>query len=90
MKTIDELIREKGLTPEELESHRQLIDECRAREKKIREYSEDARNNLQKLADSLTTIAQKTQLLSQAVKELIDERDNLYLRLLPEDQFYRE
>ncbi len=89
-KTIDELIREKGLTPEEIEMHRELIDECRNREQRIREYAAEARGNLEKLAESLQTVAEKTNLLASMVTNLIEERDSLYLRLLPEDQFYRE
>jgi hypothetical protein len=88
--TVEELIRSKNLTDEELELHKDLIEECRAREERISEFSRIAQLNLEKLSQSLVTLRQRAVVLGDSLKILQERADNLYLRLLPEDIFYRE
>jgi cell division protein FtsB len=90
LKTVEELIHSKNLTAEELELHKELIEECRAREARIAEYSRIAQANLEKLSQSLTTLKQRAVVLGDALKVLQERADNLYLKLLPEEIFYRE
>jgi broad-specificity NMP kinase len=90
IKTVDELIRSKNLTVEELELHKELIEECRQREQRITEFSRTAQLNLDKLSQSLVALRQRAVVLGDALKVLQERADNLYLKLLPEDMFYRE
>jgi hypothetical protein len=89
-KTVEELIRSKGLSAEELELHKELIEECRVREQRITEYSKIAQLNLEKLSQSLVTLKQRAVVLGDALRVLQDRADSLYLKLLPEEIFYRE
>jgi type II secretory pathway component PulF len=89
-KTVEELIRSKNLTDEEMELHKDLIEECRVREERITEFSKIAQLNLERLSQSLVTLRTRAVVLGDALKVLQDRADNLYLRLLPEDIFYRE
>lgn len=88
--TVEELIRSKNLTDEELELHKDLIEECRMREERIAEFSKVAQMNLEKLSQSLVTLRQRAAVLGDALKVLQERADNLYLKLLPEDIFFRE
>ena len=88
--TVDNLIRSKNLTPEELELHRDLIETCRERERQIEACAQETRRNLEKLSHSLTQISERTMSLSSALSRLLDEAETLYLRTLPEEKFYRE
>jgi hypothetical protein len=90
LKTVEELIHSKNLTAGELELHKELIEECRAREARIAEYSRIAQVNLEKLSQSLTTLKQRAVVLGDALKVLQERADNLYLKLLPEEIFYHE
>lgn len=89
-KTVEELIRSKNLTAEELELHKELIEECRVREQRITEFSKTAQLNLEKLSQSLVTLRQRAVVLGDALRVLQERADNLYLKLLPEEIFYRE
>jgi hypothetical protein len=89
-RTVEELIRSKNLTDEELELHKDLIEECRVREERISEFSRIAQLNLEKLSQSLVTLRQRAVVLGDSLKILQERADNLYLRLLPEDIFYHE
>lgn len=88
--SIEELIRSKNLTTEELELHKELIEECRVREQRITEFSKTAQLNLEKLSQSLVTLKQRAVVLGDALRVLQERADNLYLKLLPEEIFYRE
>jgi hypothetical protein len=88
--TVEELIRSKNLTDEELELHKDLIEECRMREERIEEFSKLAQMNLERLSQSLVTLRQRAVVLGDALKILQERADNLYLKLLPEDIFFRE
>jgi|WetSurMetagenome_2_1015567.scaffolds.fasta_scaffold1375097_2 hypothetical protein len=90
IKTVDELIREKSLTQEELELFGDLIEEARAREKKSVELARQTKDNLQRLSEGLGTIAERTIDLSRAMGELLDQMETLYIRSIPDEKFYRE
>ncbi len=89
-RTIDDLIKAQGLTKEELELHRELIEECRERERKIEECRRITHDNLSRLSRSLEDFSKKTIALSTALEDLLNQADNLYLRTLPQDKFFRE
>lgn len=87
---IDELIRQKKLTPEEMELHREIIEECREREKKIKEYSESAQQNLTILSREIQSIMEVTTLLKKVTHELLRKTAYLYITLLPKERFYND
>jgi hypothetical protein len=90
IKTVDDLIRAKSLTCEELELHRMIIEECREREKRIDEYRQITEENMRRLAVALKAIAEKTQTLGKALEKLVDATDSLYLKSMPSYKFFRE
>jgi len=90
IKTIDDLIKIKNLTPEEVELHRELIEECRENERKINEHCNTARENLQRMYDTLNDVSQKATEIHSAFQRLVEEAENLSLRLIPDEKFHRE
>lgn len=90
IKTVEDLIRAKNLTPEELELHRELIEECRENEKKINEYCNAARENLRKMYNTLDNVSKKAAEIHDAFERLVEETENLSLRLIPDEKFHRE
>jgi len=90
IRNIDDLIRAKNLTAEEMEMFKGMIDESREREKMVREYSQSTQENLKKLSTGLQTISDKVMVLGKALRNMTDEMDKLYLKLLPAEKFYRE
>jgi methyl-accepting chemotaxis protein len=90
IKTVDELIRAKNLTEEEMELFADLIKEARERERTSAELSRQTRANILKLSDGLNTIVEKTTYLSKAMEQLLDNMETLYIRSIPEAKFYRE
>ena len=90
VKTVDDLLREKGVTAEEQEQLRDIIEECRLREVQIKEASDAARQNIQALSDALTMIIGTFAIVGKSVDALHDEVTQLQLRMMPEEQFYRE
>jgi hypothetical protein len=89
-RTIDALLRLKGLSPQELELHRALIDECRERETTIVESSAQAQCSLQQLAEACEAATQRARALAQAIEKVLDDMEDLCLRLLPDEQFYHD
>ena len=89
-KTVDSLLREKNVTAEEEEQLREIIEECRMREAQIKEASDAARQNMEKLADTLKMVFDTFAVISNSVDELHDEVQRLQLRMIPEEHFYRE
>ena len=89
-KTVDSVLREKSVTPEEEKQLREIIEECRARESEIKKASEAARQNMEKLADTLRMIFDTFAVVSTSVDDLHDEVQRLQLRMIPEEHFYRE
>ena len=90
IKTIEDLIRAKNLTPEELELHKDLIEECRENEQKINAYCNRARDNLQRMYDALDDVSKKATEIHNAFERLVEETENLSLRLIPDEKFHRE
>ncbi len=90
VKTVDDLLREKGVTTDEEEQLRDIIEECRLREAQIKEASDAARQNIQALSDTLTMIIDTFAIVGKSVDVLHDEFARLQLRMMPEEQFYRE
>lgn len=90
IKTVDDLIKAKNLTPEEEEQLRDIIDECRKREAQILEASETARQNIEGLTKSFCVIVDTISHVGRAVDELHEEVEKLQLKMMPETQFYHE
>ncbi len=83
VKTIDDLLREKNLTPEEMERHRELIAECRARETQINEYSRASQENMRKMTAELDKLARTAEELWQEAQKLTTRVNGIYLRVTP-------
>ena len=89
-KRVDELIDIKNLSPQELELHKELIEECREREAMIEEYSAHTQDSLQQLAHACETATERAKVLAASIEKVLDEMESLCLKLLPEDQFFHE
>ncbi len=83
VKTIDDLLREKNLTPEEMERHRELIEECRARESQINEYSRASQESMRKMTDELDKLARTAEELWQEAQKLTNRVNGIYVRVTP-------
>ncbi len=90
IKTVDELIRAKNLTEEEMELFADMIEEARQREKMSAEIARQTKANLLRLEDGLNAIAEKTTDISNAMKTLLDQMEILYIKSMPDTKFYRE
>ncbi|MGD0232618.1 MAG: hypothetical protein ABSC19_20080 [Syntrophorhabdales bacterium] len=88
--TVDDLIRAKKLTPEEEEQLRDIIEECRSRERQIKEASDSARKNIEALSMVFGTIIDTIATVGRSVDELQAEVGRLQLKMMPEEQFFRE
>jgi len=83
MSKVDDLLRDKKLTSEELKLHRDLIEECRRREAAIEEISTATKENLNKLFEALSVMGKN-------LKRIGDAADNIVLITMPEGAFSRE
>jgi chromosome segregation ATPase len=83
VKTIVDLLREKNLTPEELERHRELIEECKAREAQINEYSRASQDSMKRMNDELNKLARTAEELWQEAQKLTSRVNGIYLRVTP-------
>jgi hypothetical protein len=83
VKTIDDPLREKNLTTEELERHRELIAECRVREAQISEYSRASQESMKKMNDELFKLARTAEELWQEAQKLTNRVNGIYLRVMP-------
>jgi hypothetical protein len=90
IKTVDELIRAKDLTAEEEENLKDIIEECRLRESQIKMASEEARRNLEGLSQTFSSLMNGIFNVGRAVDELQIEVEKMQLRMMPEEQFFRE
>ncbi len=90
IKTVDDLIRAKNLTPEEMEQFKDLIEEFKERERKIEENISTAKANLNQLFDTLRVIGERTVVLGKALEELLDDVGTRQLKMMPSEKFYRE
>jgi wyosine [tRNA(Phe)-imidazoG37] synthetase (radical SAM superfamily) len=83
VKTIEDLLREKNLTPEEMERHRELIEECRVREAQINEYTRASQEGMKKMTDELIKLARTAEELWQEAQKLTNRVNGIYLRATP-------
>ncbi len=90
IKTVDDLLKAKNLTPEEEDLLRDIITECRAREVQIKEVCSEARQNLESLSTNFGMIVQTIATVNREIDHLHEEVERLQLKMMPEEQFYRE
>lgn len=90
VKTVDDLLKAKNVTPEEQELLKDIIEIARANERKIREYADRMKENFSRLTKALQAMEERTFILNEALQSLIDATDTLHLRLMPSEKFYRE
>jgi phage regulator Rha-like protein len=90
IKRVDELIDIKNLSQQEMEVHKELIEECREREAMIEEYSARTQGSLQQLAQACETATERAKVLAASIEKVLDEIESLCLKLLPDDQFFHE
>jgi predicted nucleic acid-binding Zn-ribbon protein len=77
MKTVDQLVSE--WTEEERENLKDLIEECREREKKISESSKRSRENLTKINESLQSFLSSLYEIKERTEKLADDLLGIYL-----------
>jgi hypothetical protein len=90
VKTVDDLLKAKGVSGEEMEQLREVIEECRLREVRIKEASDAAWQNIRDLSEALNAIIGTFVMVSKSVDALHEEVAQLQLKMMPEEQFYRE
>jgi chromosome segregation ATPase len=83
VKTIDDLIRDKDLSAEELEQHRELIEECRAREVQLKEYSRATRESMRRMTEELDKMSRTAEELWQEAQRLSQRVNGIYLHVAP-------
>lgn len=93
MKNLEDYIA--SLTPEELELHKDLIEECVAREKTIDKAGRVMRDKLpklfavtEKMINNLSEISKSTQQLHENAKALKERQDNKLLVEIPDEEFF--
>lgn len=86
--TVRDLLREKGITPEEAEKLglTSLIEECEERERIIDENSKTTKMNLKKVFDSLETLGKNLTEIVEATEDIM----TVALKDLPESEFQHE
>jgi prefoldin subunit 5 len=89
-KTVDELLEEKNLTKEEMEALKDVIAECRERERRIEESIRALRRNLEMLVSTIDLLQRRSKSLLSSVENLRDSIETLYLLSLPKEKFYIE
>jgi hypothetical protein len=90
IKTVDDLLRTKNLTPEELELLDDVIQEARERERKGAILAEQTKANLIRLSEGFNTIVERTTDISRSIQSLLDQMETLYIKSMPDTKFYRE
>jgi len=89
-KGVETLLRLKNLTPQELELHKELIEECVSRDALIRESTLHTQSSLQQLAEACDAATKRARLLTEAIGQVLDEMESLCLKLLPDEVFYHD
>jgi len=79
MKTVDQLVSE--WTEEEREKLQDLIEECRERERAIKENSRVRKQKLTEFMDSLVSLSSVTHELKEKTEKLGDNLMGIYLHL---------
>ena len=82
IKSVEELLKELNLSTEELEMHKELIEESKEREQIIIESCEEAKNNLQKLSGVFSSVMEKLEESSQLL-------EGIELMSIPEKEFHK-
>jgi predicted nucleic acid-binding Zn-ribbon protein len=77
MKTVDQVVSE--WSEEEREKLKDLIEECREREKKISENSKRSRENLAKINESLQSFLTSLYEVKERTEKLADDLLGIYL-----------
>ncbi|WP_028895850.1 hypothetical protein [Syntrophorhabdus aromaticivorans] len=90
IKTVDDLLKAKNVTPEEYECLKDFIETAKANERKIREYACRMRSNFDRLSQALELIEERMLTLNKALQDLLDASETFQLRLMSSDKFYRE
>jgi hypothetical protein len=90
IKTVDDLIKAKNLTAEELIQFKDMIVEFKERERKIAEYTSAAKSNLNQLSNSMRILGERASVISKALRISLDEMEKVQLRMMPSDKFFRE
>ncbi len=88
--TVDELLASRELTEEEWELHGDLIEDCRKNEAMIVQHQAVTKENIDKMTAVLDMISVKMVELSVALEKIIGDAEDISLRMLPENKFYRE
>lgn len=88
--SVDELLKAKNLNADEFDQLKDLIEESRIREKRIREWSSQTRENLERLSQSFQEISERTDQMSHALGIMVEQAEAMYLKLLPKEGFYLE
>lgn len=89
-RTVETLLNSLNLTTEEFEFHKELIEECMENERKIIEYSTATKRNMEKIATVLTGMYDNMVTMENSLKNLAKDAEELYLRMVPSDEFYHE
>ncbi len=79
MKTVDELVSE--WTEEERERMKDLINECRGRERQIIENSRICGENLNRLTEHLSSLFLNSMEVKERAEKMGDDLWGIYLRL---------
>jgi hypothetical protein len=90
IRTVDDLIKAKNLTAEELVEFKDMIEEFKERERKIEEHVSAAKSNLNQLSNSMKVLGERASIISKALRISLDEMERIQLRMMPNDKFYRE
>ena len=90
IKTVEALIKTKRLAPEELERHRDLVEECLQREKQLEECSARTQDHLVHLSGAMGVLVERTVVLEKTIRRASEEVENLFLRLMPREEFHQE
>jgi hypothetical protein len=77
MKTVDQLV--SGWTEEEREKLKDLIDECRERERKSLERAKRNNENISKLTESLQSFLLSLREIQERTEKLADDLLGIYL-----------
>jgi hypothetical protein len=79
MKTVEELV--SGWTPEEREEFKDLIQECREREKRLIQNSRACKESLFQLTESLISLVSSSSEIRRRTEKLTNELFGMYLQL---------
>jgi archaellum component FlaC len=88
--TVNDLLKSLNFTEEEFETYKELIEECRENERKISEYCDATKQNIERISRVFQGISHNMNVLEIALEDLITEAERLSLKMIPADKFYRE